>query len=206
MQLQSWLKNPNDFSMGLRLLDKYCPNKHVTFKSHARKYGENTFYRKKLIQLIKGLDIELTPVVEPKQIKPEHARKNLKLEKDSFPEDLQQLWDKRLALFKEAAHWHGKYLLLSEKQREAAVEKIMSNREQINTIWIQLDYYAINGKRMSEPKPITEVDLFEAQRRLNTLRTYKSRLRLAPDKWAKHEEEYNKMLAIVEEGQQNNRP
>jgi len=197
MQLHSWLQNPTDFSVGLRLLDEYCPGKHITFKNHARKFGKNSFYKQKLFGIIKdlnGLEVAEAQIKVTKKVK---HRKNLKITREELPEDLQQLWDTRLALFKEAAFRHARFLTLSPAQQKSAVEKIIANRDRINEIWEKLDYYKIDGKIKPEPQPLGESDYFTALRRLQTLRTYKSKLRNKPEKWAKHKEEFEQVEKIV---------
>lgn len=197
MQLHSWLQNPTDFAVGLRLLDKYCPGKHITFKNHARKFGENSFYKQKLFGIIKdlnGLEVAEEQIKKTKVVK---HRKNLKITREELPEDLQQLWDTRLALFKEAAYWHARFLTLSPAQQKSAIEKIITNRDRINEIWEKLDYYKINGKRKTEPQPLGETEYFMALKRYHTLRTYKSKYRRAPEKWAKHADEFERVEKIV---------
>jgi len=207
MQLYSWLKNPTGFEIGLKLLDKYCPGKHITFKNHARKFGENSFYKAKLYKIIK--EINRAEVVEEenkeatKALRPS-PRRNLKITREELPEVLQELWDTRLALFKQAAYYHGRFLLLSPSQQEAAVNMIIINRERINEIWEQLDYYKINQQQMPAKKAIGQDDYFVVLRRLNTLRTYKSKYRRAPEKWARYQEEFDQVTNIVNAGKNKN--
>ena len=200
MQLQSWLNNPSSFEMGLRLLDKFCPNEHSSFKRHAKKYGANDFYKKKLFTVLKEANNK--QVVQEKPVSKPKIKRHLKVDRNNLPTDLQDLYDKRLALYKKAAHWHGRYLLLSEKNRELAVVTIIDCRKKINAIWDQLDHYTITGERKGAIPASTQSESFNALKRLQTLRTYKSKYRLAPHKFEKYQEEFDKLNKIVEKAPQ----
>lgn len=205
MQLHSWLNNPTDFDIGLRLLDKFAPGKNISFKKRARKFGANSYYKKKLFQLVNDINLSIPDPVPSASDRPKPKfKKHIEKHREDFPPDLQELWDKRLALFKEAAFHHSRVLMLSPKQQEMAIVKVMTNRSLINEIWDKLDYYKINKKRMPEFKPLSEGEYFKALSRRNTLRTYKSRYRRKPEKFEKFENEFERLNKIVEAGKKAN--
>lgn len=199
--IDRWLNNPaRDYSSGFALYQRYGKSR---FLLDLLGQGEDEYNSQRLLVELKNLNstdfgssvgTSVPPVTPPREV-PSGVFSSLDsytrfsppqrapIDTNSLPESLQQLVVEKSALYKKCCSLHQRLEYMpSDKERAVAAQTICDHFRRMDEIWQQLDYYQAHKiVRPKHGRDLSALSITVLIKRRNTLRTYVSRLRKAPE-------------------------
>jgi len=200
--IERWLNNsPRDYSTGFALYQRYGKSR---FLLELLGQGEDEYNTQRLLLELKNINshLVLPPVgvaspsggTSPREV-PSGVFSSLDsytrfspvqrepIQTDQLPESLQKMVVEKSSLYKQCYSLHQRLEYLpSDKERASAAQLICDHFRRIDEIWQQLDYYQQHKiLRPKHGKDVSKLSITVLIKRRNTLRTYVSRLRKAPE-------------------------
>lgn len=193
--IERWLNQPNrDYTTGVSLYRRYGNSRFVL---DLLSQGADEYNQQRLVQELRQLNVSLSlPSVPATPAEPTDAvfssleaytrfsvPQQEPIRSEELPESLQLLVVEKSSRYKQCCSLHQRLEYMpSDKERAAAAQLICDHFRRIDEIWQQLDYYQRHKIiRPKHGKDLSSFNMATLLKRRNTLRTYISRLRKAPD-------------------------
>lgn len=172
-----WLQSERNYQSGLEL---YLAHGTNGFLKKILSTGESTYNLEKLTSEIEALAAD----PKPKSNAPQAASPSFS---GKYPPEVQALVDRRVQLFKESSHLHGKLQpAKDQEERHQLATTILDNFDCIDALWDQITYFDEHGVLPPDfnsiPTSGYETDPARMRTRLTTVRTYISRDKDNPKK------------------------